>query len=380
MRNKKWFVSKVYTLASFLAAFGFAGAANGGTLTGGGGQGLLCKNSRGKSVLTSLDTAEGTNAWGYSYPRSSSTIEKEIERVVHNYRYFAYRGNRADNDFRDDQETKEYLLKEFRAFEQSLVFTKKGVHLPLSEDLGKLLFEIPQKCKRVQVLYYPDQLAAGQKQAILADRAYWRALNPQEQLAFFLHEHVYENFRLLNQETNSQRTRKIVGLLLLDQEFPGTYRLLKDQTKGIYCRTPLDRNDIPLTEYFVLPKPNAADEVVFMFTYLRGEAMLAETSFDRVGTVDEYAERFVRRALPETPGAVWGSISEKVSSTLGTWLLHIQLGDGKVEVKTANGYVGSEDKISCAPLKSYFDWQKESYELSLPEHRPLLPWQNRQRH
>jgi hypothetical protein len=253
-----------------------------GIKEGGGGQGVLCTEASGVKTLEPIDTYEARNIWGYKIP-ASTDFDREMLRILPNYLLYSGTLNPltsapvATNP--DFKKLKGYYDQDFVSKFQPI---PSGSRLTLSGDTGGLILQPPPNCQIVQVLYYADDNFDAGK--ILVDQEYWSLLSPQSQIAFYLHETLYKHLRISG-ESNSSRVRKVVGLILNQDAYPGVYSELygKSESQFCYAEDPSGRGDIL---FYAVPKEVGSGyppmtELVFerMNMSLDAQAELVSTTY-----------------------------------------------------------------------------------------------------
>lgn len=294
---------------------------------GGGGQGYLCKNPDGSRTLESVDLYEAKYAWGATIPESGS-LRNEMERIFTNIAlyYQTMAPNLISVDPHSSPAPKGAIDGALGAYADFLVNLnpiRAGQRLALSNDNGGLIFETPENCELVQVLYYADQgMASGR---VLVDNEYWNLLSPQDQLAYWLHETTYKELRSSG-EQSSEDTRKIVGMLLDNKRFPGAATELEGHTEALFCSAGDSAKDASFSFYAIKgePYPEFGEEpslkLVFNSISLDTNApmrMFVSTTANSIWTFDEFSTGYIN-----TSGQVLHT-----SSVLGSYTITLDVTD-----------------------------------------------------
>lgn len=177
---------KTYILSLVLIFGSFLKAHANGAISGGGGTGVVCRDSSG--VITSaktLDLYEGVVLYNLPIQYSNESVDDQIKKA---YAVIPPQSRGLINPYGVQQN-------------MQIVY---GVTLQPINDA--LIVALPNGCKAEQLAnYFNDKL-------ILINGDIWDALSKTDQAALILHEAVYRAARIFSAK-NSQRSRHVVASL-----------------------------------------------------------------------------------------------------------------------------------------------------------------------
>lgn len=179
---------------------------NDGTVGGGGGKVVACRNTSGD--LTSvelLDLFEAKNIYGLSINESSASVADQVASTLTaldgldpNMVAFGY-GLASE------------LRRQILIIDQNTNWVKNA-HLQLTTDSYEKIVP-PSGCQIEQLINYT---ALGE---VMFDKELWDKMSITNQAAAKVHEALYAFLREEYSETNSLRTRKAVGLAISGHQF-----------------------------------------------------------------------------------------------------------------------------------------------------------------
>jgi len=184
-------------IAIFFASFTFA---NAGDKVGGGGAAVVCGKSGGKAASVKLlDLYQAELEGKLTIVRSALSKEVQIRKALqHIQKYLAFDVTEAIQRIKID-----YLAPNIR--------------LNQPYDLGSTAVQIEDGCTLEWVAYYDttDRLQIVTK--------YFNQMSMTDKAALFVHEGIYKLAREKSDETNSERSRRIVGLIF--SAVPNAYEI-----------------------------------------------------------------------------------------------------------------------------------------------------------
>jgi hypothetical protein len=198
---------------------------------GHGGQSVVCRDeSRKITSAQLLDFFEAPIMYGQNILDSGESIENQINRVTTKLESAIYRPG-AYSDI-------------FKNINTIIRFTPDGVKLKPIDD--SLVVTLPVGCNIEQLAVYVD------KNLILIDREIWGKLSPTHQAGLIVHEGIYFDLRRFR-ETDSRRTRKIVGHLFSDFKFDFVFSGIPQSALRCAARA-IDSNSIGNFEFYIFPE------------------------------------------------------------------------------------------------------------------------------
>ena len=169
--------------------------AGGGGMDGGGGRGVICRDSKKKIVSAEiLDFYEGRFQYGLQIPISNEAMDSQIEKAELKYK----QGTRVDLNYLSRS-----VYKHFK-------FLPKSTKLAFIDDSHELI--LPKKCQIEQVANFVNP------NLILIDSEIWSKFDNTNKAALVLHETLYWRERI-NGAKDSRRSRLINANLFAENIF-----------------------------------------------------------------------------------------------------------------------------------------------------------------
>ncbi len=168
-----------------------------GTISGGGGKGVLCKNGTNTS-LEVLDLYEAKVLYGLNIKHKPQTQADAIDLAVELYtKHFIQPSMNYD-------EFKMINRSLFEDFLSNIKFISVNKKLKLINDSFEPIVE--ENCEMVQVAAYYDETV------LIVDQNYWNQMDWMNKIGLISHEIIYYSNRKLG-EKNSISSRRLVGAL-----------------------------------------------------------------------------------------------------------------------------------------------------------------------
>ncbi len=231
-----------------------------GGLDGGGGNAIICRYRNQIKSVELLDLFEARKFHGLSIIKSQEPFLKQAQRV-------AEKGNPS-----------QHLVST-----SDLELTAKSIHLKSDLSLTPVNdsyhLGAPKNCAVVQVAVYRER-------ALYINKEIWDLLDETNRAALLLHESIYTRLRIDHGETNSIRTRRIVGALLagtsienprpekLHSQIPDDPR----QLAHVACAS--EALPLPGTNeyaFLLYPIPGFGDRFLIQFFRINGQDVLTYT-------------------------------------------------------------------------------------------------------
>jgi hypothetical protein len=249
MRSFKKYLTKIGTCA-FIIACGQSGIAEPGTVGGGGGKSIVCRNPD-KSIrsIQTLDLYEGVMDHKYKYPSVEGkdfrtiifeTIAKMEDQDLLNFyvesydKWWNFGGDKkqAINTLKDEVHNILSALdnKESRS---SVEFTNykflDGITLSPTQDSFEVFY--PNNCSIEQLAVY--------KESLYVNYDLFKSMDDKNKAALILHESIYKLLRSQSYELNSIRTRRLISSLFENEKIVSMSEKLKGH-RYIECETDHD--------------------------------------------------------------------------------------------------------------------------------------------
>jgi hypothetical protein len=208
------------SIISFLITGLLGASALAGVMNGGGGKGVVCRDSQNqiKSVEL-LDLWEARTLFGEQPMQVGNDIETEVksalERLKYGYPEFSYhQDEEAPGGFCHREECNLLeMLRELPIFFRNdpNVVRLHGVTLELTDDSYELAR--PVDCQIEQIVNYQN---SGK---IYINQDLWDRLDNLNKVSLITHEIFYSLLRSYAQEKNSVRTRRAIGYVMSGHSF-----------------------------------------------------------------------------------------------------------------------------------------------------------------
>lgn len=236
--------------------------ASDGGVDGGGGNGVVCRDS--SDSITSvrmLDLYEGEILYSLQFSDSFSTVEnalKEVSQKMH----------------------APHLEYMFLSTLNNFKMLPTGVRLKPINDSGHIF--IPSNCKIEQVAnYYNSKMIY-----VVSD--FYNKMSLTDKVGLIVHETLYYMDRL-NNVTNSRYSRRVTAHALSDNfEFEAPYEDAPIK-KGLFCTTPIGRTSgryifnpglKKATGFWAIPSSDPYNNWRFQFTMINGHTVYSKTYLD----------------------------------------------------------------------------------------------------
>ncbi len=240
-----------------------------GTINGGGGKGVLCKNGQ-ASTLEVLDLYEAKALYDLKIEHNPQTKEEAINLF-------------AELIGRHLWNPSTVPLPEFiqmlkgdldNAILKKIKFLTDGKHLALVDDADEPIYEA--NCEMKQIAVYYDE------SVVLVDQSLWDQMNWTNRIALLTHEMFYSMDRS-NGATNSMATRKLVGQLFSTTgAVPKADGIPTDLNKVVTCLVTNQGIDVGYFYAFDSIKQIYGTEpshgLEFVFNFLKNGTYLFRTS------------------------------------------------------------------------------------------------------
>ncbi len=166
-----------------------------GVVNGGGGKGVLCKNS---NAIEVLDLYEAKFVYGLELENSRGSYDADLRFALERVTKHLHWSSTGPGDI---EEAIAYAKK---LFQDTVTFIPAGSRLKVTKDSYEPI--VAEGCDVVQVAFYYNE------EKILIDKDYWDRLSSLNQVALFIHEILYKMDRDYG-ATDSRESRKFVGRL-----------------------------------------------------------------------------------------------------------------------------------------------------------------------
>ena len=308
-----------------------------GTINGGGGKGVLCRNNKTVTVET-LDLYEGKVLYGLELNHTAAGQDQAIELFADLMtKHFWNPSTIALDEFK--AHFKEQIINMFL---KNIRFISPDKKLKLISDSFEPL--VQQGCEIVQVaIYYDDSI-------LLVDQSLWNQMNWVNRIGLLAHEFIYLLDRQ-NGSKNSISTRKLVGQLFsVKGARPKADGIPSDESKFTTCviSSPEDVRVGYLYAYNST-QTNSFDQtwngLEFVFNFFKNETYLYRTSvfFRNIDLENIFKENYADSS----------SSGLYIDSYYPSQSIHLKFtGNGKADLylKNGSGSVSEKMKLSCSPM------------------------------
>ncbi len=192
--------------------------ANAGVKEGGGGKGVVCRNTEGGiASVETLDLWEARTLYLRSLPTELASEEALIESAIEILKLSftdleLLRSRSRGVDYLRDRLNEEIL--HLKSEDESITRRLRNVTLALTDDSYELA-RPSANCHIEQIVTYVDDNPDGSADGVrYINQDLVEAMSPLSRAALYLHEAVYRILRDRYQEPNSIRVRRLVGLAL----------------------------------------------------------------------------------------------------------------------------------------------------------------------
>lgn len=192
-----------------------------GTVNGGGGKGVLCRDASGNQSLQSLDLYESTRVWGTKTKNLNDSGRDHLDNAAELLARHYLRPGDDPAKFKDD--VRKHIEKEWQ---QIVRFAEKGTRLRDTADANEVL--VDPSCEAVQIAVYYNETV------LLIDEEYWNALDLTNRTALVIHEFAYK-FSRDKGATDSVNTRRFVSHLMSEAGIPAKLSGITDLANTIEC-------------------------------------------------------------------------------------------------------------------------------------------------
>lgn len=210
-------MKKLILIGLSLASFN----AMAGVMNGGGGKGVVCRDSQNKVISVELlDLWEARILYGNEpAPLASNDLAAEVGRAIERLKNSYPMRTHSESFQCDDQDCiPKFLGRNAKPFltDDSSLLRLRGVKLEDTNDSFELTR--PADCAVEQIVTYPLQ---GK---ILINQDLFEKMNLLNQVALVVHESFYRFLRDFAHETNSVRARRSVGYVMAGHSFEAKFR------------------------------------------------------------------------------------------------------------------------------------------------------------
>jgi hypothetical protein len=180
----------------FFGANAFAGA---GTVDGGGGKAIVCRDPNNKIIRAqTFDLFEGAAFYNLNLTDSSDPLDQQIARL-------------EVKMLKTMDQPEFQLIPRVERARSILRVLQPGIKLSIVDDAA--ILAAPTNCTIEQLAHYVDETL------LLVDGEIWDALDNTNKAALIAHEAVYDMERVDDSATDSRRSRKFVAYLFSDFNF-----------------------------------------------------------------------------------------------------------------------------------------------------------------
>ncbi|PIU00466.1 MAG: hypothetical protein COT74_05935 [Bdellovibrionales bacterium CG10_big_fil_rev_8_21_14_0_10_45_34] len=191
-------MKKCLALLTIVVPFFAAAMAQAGAVTGGGGKGVICRDSNGAITFAELlDLFEAKQVYGLEVREYTGTLEEAIKNIKSDIE-----GTMTQPEI--------HLFPLFRRVQSILKLATREVVLKPVDDAAEVV--LPVNCHLEQVANYVDD------NLLIVSSEIWEAFDVTNKAALIAHEAIYRMERF-GGSTNSRRARKIVGHLFAGYPF-----------------------------------------------------------------------------------------------------------------------------------------------------------------
>ena len=260
-----------------------------GNSSGGGGQGIVCRNDDGAVTSAELlDLAEAENYLLLELQQQPT--EKSYLEIAHDYAAILNEAipstmptSKMTTTHSDSREEISYDInigilfsKKNNPFVSSLVdwidsgkklIPGNNFSIPPVGDSHPRIVPVAKNCRVEQIAFYKD----GNNQVYIVG-SIWNKLDNTNKAALLIHEALYRNLRELGDST-SDRTRKTIGYLFSGMKFEWVLNGLPQEY--LFCWS----QDREASFQFVV-YPNENNHATALFLVYDGEIMLTKTTTD----------------------------------------------------------------------------------------------------
>jgi hypothetical protein len=234
-KKMKSFVNWTLTMAAMAAILGCLSKSStafaaGGSMAGGGGKGVVCRNSAGKiQSVELLDFWEAKALFSRKIQYSKTRVATQVDVALNRAGEIALTVKPAEMEY--IREVSRLFLNEGQ--NPAVKFTRlRGASLNETDDSYELAR--PDACGVEQIVIY-RQWSTGEE--ILINQDLYDKLDLTNQAALIVHESLYAALRRFEMESNSIRVRRAVGYLFAGGTFPKLDSLLPN--RYIECESTL---------------------------------------------------------------------------------------------------------------------------------------------
>lgn len=182
---------KILMLVSIMMNHAFAGQ------EGGGGAGVVCKNTQGEiTSVKLLDLYDAVLNRGHKISRTNEPVEQQITKALNKSKIQSFPHDYFSQDIKD-------IIKKM-----SIRYLPENIVQRQPYDLGDEPITIEDRCSIEWVAFYRDN-----SDTVQIVTKYFNKMGPTDQAALMIHEAIYQQRRKIHGDDTSSKTRKIVATL-----------------------------------------------------------------------------------------------------------------------------------------------------------------------
>jgi hypothetical protein len=224
MKLTKFNLFKLPSLSAALmvalsTSYSISSLATKGGMHGGGGKGVVCRNTDGsiKSVEL-LDLWEAREIYGREIIYSNEPVEKQVEDALSRASGILPAYTFA-SIVSFDRLLKIYTLIALKNKYPKYFIEKEDIQIQESNDSFERIRPSETTGCKVEQIAFVDDIPANDAKRVYLQKKYFDKMNNTNKAALNLHESIYASLRNVNNETNSIRTRRAVGFIFSGGSF-----------------------------------------------------------------------------------------------------------------------------------------------------------------
>jgi hypothetical protein len=224
-----------------------------GTISGGGGQGVVCRDANGAvKTVELLDLWEAKHIYNREIKISDESVDDQFSAAVRRLQYFVDYPVDSTTTLPDGTQKREIVYDHFitrlpmAAYDVIGYSTKDGkdghkrnVNLTLTKDAHDQMTPADPNCQIEQLVIFNDDPIGPSSALVNQDLV--DKMDKTNQAALAVHESVYWWLRMTSFEKNSLRTRRIVGFVMSGGVFPAQTEAQLSKPY-VACRTQFDED------------------------------------------------------------------------------------------------------------------------------------------
>ncbi len=229
----------------------FSGSTFAGVMNGGGGKGVICRDSQSKvTSVELLDLWEARVIYGKIPKQPGLSVQDQTKRLIANLKNsiysvgFSYSSSYANNHGGNNSvslngaEAVEAALTDgisiFLSPNNPKVHWLIGANIKLTDDSYEVV--TPSDCSIEQVAKYIDTNNGGM---VLVNKDLADKMDNVNKAALYVHEAYYAFIRKFGTEYSSIRVRRAIGFAMSDYQFINPETYLTEKGSFVYCQSPL---------------------------------------------------------------------------------------------------------------------------------------------